>query len=154
MVAMIQRIAFLVVVLLAGCARPVLSEDARVDHVVLVTQSGEHPLRLEVAATPEEWQKGLMFRRSLEGIDGMLFIFSGDSQHAMWMKNTFIPLDILFIDSTGTVTTVHRNAVPHDLTSLPSNGPARGAIELNAGDVEKLHIAVGDTIRHPAFAAD
>jgi len=150
---MIQRIALVLIVFLAGCAQPVFSQDAdaRVDDVVLVTQSGEHPLKLEVAATPAEWQKGLMFRRSLEGIDGMLFVFSGYSPHAMWMKNTYIPLDILFIDSEGRVTTVHRDAVPHDLTSLPSDGPAKGAIELNAGDVERLHIAVGDMVRHPAF---
>ena len=149
---MIRRLAILVFVSLVGCAPPALSREPRVDDVVLVTETGEHPLKLEVAATPKEWEKGLMYRRSLEGIDGMLFLFDDDSPHAMWMKSTYIPLDILFLDDAGTVTTIHAGAKPHDLTPLPSNGPASGAIELAAGAAAKLHVAIGNHVRHPAFS--
>jgi uncharacterized membrane protein (UPF0127 family) len=140
-----------VFLLLVGCGQPAVSAPPRVDSVTLHTASGDHVLKLEVAATEDEWERGLMYRKKLDGIDGMLFLFTGNEAHAMWMMNTYIPLDILFLDRAGAVTTIHRDAKPQDLTPLPSKGPARGAIELNAGAADTLGIAIGDKIAHPYF---
>lgn len=148
---MFKRLAIILVFIFAGCGHPAISQDVRIDDVVLHSEGGDHSLRLEIAATPDEWSRGLMHRRSLDGIDGMMFLFSGYRQHSMWMKNTFISLDILFLNKDGMITTIHEGAVPHDLTALPSKGAAKGAIELMAGDVARLGLSVGDMVQHPAF---
>lgn len=135
--------------LIVGGGSPALA--AEVTEVTLVTETGAHTLSLEVADTPETRRKGLMHRRSLGDIDGMLFLFGDSAPRAMWMKNTYISLDILFLNKAGRVTTVIEDAAPLSTETLPSNGPAFGAIELPAGAAERLSIAVGDMVRHPAF---
>jgi len=146
---MIARALLILAVFTAACAHPSFSADTTT--VTLMTGTGEHTLALEVADTPETRRTGLMHRRSLDGIDGMLFLFDGSAPRAMWMKNTYISLDILFLDKAGRVTTVIEGAEPLSTKTLPSNGPAFAAIELAAGDADRLGVAVGDTVRHPAL---
>lgn len=149
---MIARTVLILAIMMVGYAPPAWSEEMTT--ATLVTEAGTHPLTLEVADTPDKRAEGLMHRRSLDGIDGMLFLFSGSAPRAMWMKNTYISLDILFLDKEGRVTTIIEGAEPLSTETLPSDGPAFAAIELAAGHAERLGAAVGDTVRHPAFEAD
>lgn len=149
--AIFARVAPVLAVFVVAWAGPVLSAETTT--ATLVTDSGEHTLTLEVADTPETRATGLMYRRSLDGIDGMLFLFGDSAPRAMWMKNTYISLDILFLDKAGQVTTVIEGAEPLSTETLPSDGPAFGAVELPAGAVERLDVGAGDTLRHPAFGA-
>jgi len=107
--------------------------------------------RIEIAATPMEQEKGLMFRKSLKKNAGMLFIYDGDEIRFFWMKNTFIPLDIVFIDSRLKVTDIYRSAKPNDETTIPSRAPARFALEINAGMVDRCRISIGNKIGFKGF---
>lgn len=103
-------------------------------------------LDIEVADTPYEWETGLMYRESMEDDQGMLFIYPGESQRNFYMKNTNIPLDIIFYDSDSTVVSYHENAQPMDETSIPSEEPAKFILEVNAGKVQEWNIETGDKI--------
>ncbi len=101
---------------------------------------------VEVADTPERWEHGLMHRHSLEGIDGMLFLFADSAPRFMWMKNTRIPLDMLFFDGQGRVVHVVRDTVPYSEEIIPSKHPATGVLELPAGSARVFGIEIGDRI--------
>ncbi len=105
--------------------------------------------QVEIARTPEQREKGLMFRKSLAKGSGMLFSFDKPERGIkMWMKNTLIPLDMLFADVDGKVVYIQRNAIPHDLTPLgPDSAVAVGAVlELPAGTVEQAGLEIGDRL--------
>lgn len=104
-------------------------------------------LDIEIADTPYERETGLMYRQSMEANQGMLFIFNGEAQRSFFMKNTYIPLDIIFYSSDSTVVSFHENAQPLDETSIPSNQPAQFILELNAGKVQEWNIETGDKMR-------
>ena len=108
-------------------------------------------LAIEIAQTPEQDAFGLMFRRSLPANAGMLFIADPERPMAMWMKNTYIPLDMLFIRHDGSIANIVTHAVPFDLTPLGPNEPVKGVIEINGGAAEKLGIKIGDKVLYPAF---
>ncbi len=93
-----------------------------------------------------------MFRRSLPADGGMLFDFGRDQPVSMWMKNTLIPLDMLFIDRRGVIVNLHQRAVPHSLVPISSAGRVRAVLELNGGTVGRLKIKPGDRVLHPMFA--
>jgi uncharacterized protein len=120
----------------------------------LETASGKHPLVVELAETPAEREKGLMFRQNMAADHGMLFDFDESRPVTMWMKNTLIPLDMLFMDGKGVVTQVKRMAKPESLDLIPSNGPVRYVLELNGGSAERYGVRSGDRLRHPLIAAD
>ncbi len=101
---------------------------------------------IEVASTPYEWETGLMYRESMEDDQGMLFIYTGESQRNFYMKNTYIPLDIIFYDSDSTVVSYYENAQPLDETSIPSEEPAKFILEVNAGKVQEWNVETGDKI--------
>ena len=104
------------------------------------------PLDVEIAQTPEDRALGLMFRESLAPDSGMLFIFDSTQTLSFWMKNTWIPLDIAFVDTTGVIVDVQRMA-PHDTTTgYVSARPVRYAVETNLGWFARVGIRVGDTI--------
>ena len=110
--------------------------------------------KLEIASTPAQKAKGLSGRSSLCPQCGMLFIFSSDAIQTFWMKDTLIPLDMIFLDSKGTVVTIHtarpEPGLPlHELTTYSSTAPARYVIELNANQSQKIGLNVGDTISLP-----
>ncbi len=132
---------------------PASAEDAAaLDTLHIVKQNGEEILfHIETARTPEEQAKGLMFREHLPEKQGMLFIFPIERQAAFWMRNTLIPLDMIFIKSDGVIESIHANARPHDETPIPSQGPVKAVLEVNGGIAEKFNITAGDRVRHPVF---
>lgn len=122
----------------------------------LTIKSGDktHAFNVEIADTEEERVKGLMFRESLPKDGGMLFDFGEPQPATIWMKNTLIPLDILFIDTDGEVVAIARNAVPHSLRLLTAGVPVKGVLEINGGAAAELGIKPGDHVVHPMFTAD
>ncbi len=132
------------------------SQSAHAQSVTPLTiQSGgkAHNFNVELADTEEERQTGLMFRESLPKDGGMLFDFGNPQPAAIWMKNTLIPLDILFIDTDGTVLAIARNAVPHSLRQISPGVPVKGVLEINGGAAAELGINPGDMVVHPLFKA-
>ena len=105
----------------------------------------------ELATQPEDIAYGLMNRTEMPESAGMLFFFPEDALRSFWMKNTLIPLDMLFISSDGVINHIHQNAKPMDLTPIPSNGDARAVLELNGGASERMGIKEGDIISHSLF---
>ncbi len=116
------------------------------------TSKGSFTWTIELASDNDSRSKGLMFRKEMARDRGMLFRFDETQPVSMWMKNTFIPLDMIFLDETGTVFSIHRSAVPHSEEIISSGGPVRYTLELNAGEVERTGIAAGDRLQHPWFA--
>lgn len=119
---------------------------ARADdsHAVLHTKKGDFAFNIEVVDTEAGRERGLMFRKSLAPDAGMLFDFLTPQMVAFWMKNTLIPLDMVFIAADGTVETVHANAVPSDLTPIPSGAPVRFVLEIAGGRAAAIDLAPGD----------
>lgn len=111
--------------------------------LVVHTNNGEIQYRVESALTPTEQQKGLMYRKHLASRNGMIFIFNPPRVARMWMKNTLIPLDMVFFDRMGRVIRVHKNAIPHDETVISSIVPVLGVLEINAGEAQKYDIRPG-----------
>lgn len=141
------------VVLLIGLA-PFRAATADTDDKLhIVTQNGRFTFTVEIADTPDKRSQGLMFRKSMAQDAGMLFTFERDQVASFWMKNTEIPLDMLFIARNGRIADMHRNAQPHSLRSIRSKMPVFAVLEINAGLTSRLGIRVGDRIEHPAFAA-
>lgn len=123
--------------------------------VVTDVKSGrpvDHALQVEVMRTPEELERGLMFRRYLPPNRGMLFDFGRSQAVMMWMKNTYIPLDMIFMSRAGVVTHIAENAEPLSEAIISSDGPAYAVLEVNAGYALKNGLKVGDVVRHPMFA--
>jgi uncharacterized membrane protein (UPF0127 family) len=103
----------------------------------------EYPLSVELAISPEERQQGLMQRRTVKPFDGMLFDFGNEQTVAMWMKNTHIPLDMVFFDEGRKVVHIHYDAIPHSLAVIQTPAPARYVLELPAGDANRYGIKTG-----------
>jgi len=118
------------------------------DLKVIQTQIGNETFKLEVADTDPTREKGLMQRDDMPADHGMLFVFDDESPRAFWMKNTRIPLDILFIDGTKHVISIQQMKA-YDLSSTRSGGPAKYAIELNEGAAARAGAKVGDVIMLP-----
>jgi uncharacterized membrane protein (UPF0127 family) len=117
----------------------------------IVTKSGVQVFTVEVATTEQEKTTGLMYRKELPDGRGMLFDFSPEQPISMWMKNTFIPLDMIFIRSDGRISRIAENTEPQSLAIIASGPPARGVLEVIAGSARKYGIAVGDRVAHPLF---
>ena len=137
-----------VVVLLAGHAARAADEGT----LEIVTQNGVHVFTVEMARTDEERQKGLMFRKEMPEGTGMLFDFKPDQNVSMWMRNTYIPLDMIFINGDGTIRRIAENTEPLSERTIPSGGPVRGVFEVIAGTAKKLGIKAGDKVAHPRFS--
>ena len=102
-----------------------------------------------LAETGAQHRRGLMFVRELPRFTGMLFVYPDSAVRSMWMKNTYIPLDILFIRADGTVSSIARHTEPLSLTSIPAKEPIRYVLELNAGVTEELGIGPGSVVHLP-----
>ena len=111
---------------------------------------GQARFQVEVVDTIETRALGLMHREFLATRAGMLFVYEEPQHTSFWMKNTLIPLDMIFIDENGTVVHIHQNAIPHDVTAIPSNGEILLVLEVNGGLSETFGITIGSEIRHPA----
>ena len=119
--------------------------------LTIVSANGPHKFTVELAATPGQMEQGLMFRKSLAADAGMLFDYRVPSMAAMWMKNTLIPLDMLFVDQQGRIINIHERAVPGSLDPIAAAAPARAVIELNGGTAAHLGIKPGDRVTFPIF---
>ena len=119
--------------------------------LVIETAKGKFPFDIELALTPPQMEQGLMFRRSLAADAGMLFDYGDPQPIAMWMKNTLIPLDMVFIGKDGAVVDFRERAVPMSLDTIEPKVPARAVLEVNAGTVQRLGLQVGDTVHHAFF---
>jgi uncharacterized membrane protein (UPF0127 family) len=110
------------------------------------SQGRAHRFRVEVARTPAEQAKGLMFRTQMGPDEGMIFPTDPPRRASFWMRNTVIPLDIIFIGADHRIINIAAGAVPYDETPLPSAGPAIGVLELNGGRAAELGIGPGDKV--------
>lgn len=120
--------------------------------VIEKADGGKESFEAEIAAKPVDIQVGLMFRKEMPTDRGMLFEFPGPPRtQSFWMKNTLIPLDIIFIAADGRIVNIHRNAKPGDTTSLPSLEPVTGVLELNGGVADARGIKIGDRVVHEFF---
>ncbi len=116
----------------------------------LTITSGEktHHFTYELADTPEKQEKGLMFRTSLPDMHGMLFVFETPRIAHFWMKNTLIPLDMLFADASGKILYIHAMATPESREIISSGVPAKSVFEVNGGTAKRLGIHIGDRIHY------
>jgi len=110
-----------------------------------------HEFLVEVADSYESRQTGLMYRRSMPSNSGMLFVFDEEHQVVMWMKNTYLPLDMLFIDHQGVIRSIATDTVPITSTRIRSGAQVSAVLELNAGVADSLGLKPGDRILHPIF---
>jgi len=116
-----------------------------------VTADGPRTFRVELAVTVESQAQGLMFRRSLAEDAGMLFVFDPPQAISMWMENTFIPLDMLFIAGDGRIVRIAERTTPLSRERITAGQPVRAVLEINAGTAERFGIREGDLVRHPAL---
>jgi uncharacterized membrane protein (UPF0127 family) len=153
-----KRLAFALLFLVMG--PPALTAQAsiegssatrKLETVKVVTKSGDQTFMVEIANTPDQRARGLMFRTRLPERQGMLFDFGRDQEIRMWMKNTLIPLDMIFIQSDGRIHRIERNTEPGSLRPISSNGPVRAVLEMKAGTSKKYGVALGDRIIHQLF---
>ena len=119
--------------------------------LVIVTAGKDWKFDVEMATNDAERERGLMYRKELGPYEGMLFDFQREMPVSFWMKNTLIPLDMVFIAADGTVRHVHANATPMSTDTIPSQFPVRGVLEINGGSAKLLGIKPGDKVRHPIF---
>ena len=132
------------------CANP-LARAASVQPLEIATKSGVQVFSVEMATTEEEKTTGLMYRKELPDGKGMLFDFSPEQQISMWMKNTYIPLDMIFIRADGRILRIAENTEPLSTRIISSGGLAKGVLEVIAGTAQKYGIQPGDRVAHPLF---
>ena len=124
------------------------------DRVTVAGGFGEAQFKVAVADDPDERARGLMFVPEMPVMSGMLFVYERPQPASFWMRNTLIPLDMLFADRQGVITRVHREAVPLDETPIPGGDSVYAVLEINGGMAERLGIAEGDVLIHPALGPD
>jgi uncharacterized protein len=117
----------------------------------IVSKTGVHVFAVELAVTSEEQARGLMFRKELAEGRGMLFDFKPEREVSMWMENTYVPLDMIFIRGDGRILRIAENTKPLSRRIIASGGLVRGVLEVVAGTAGKLGIAPGDKVAHPIF---
>jgi uncharacterized protein len=132
--------------LTAGQNGPVVLEE-----LLIETATGKKTFRVEIADDAQETSKGLMFRQSMPADHGMLFIHQQEGERLMWMRNTYLSLDMLFIDRTGRIHHIAERTTPFSEATIASQGPVLAVLELNGGTVAALGIKVGDKVLHRAF---
>jgi uncharacterized membrane protein (UPF0127 family) len=139
--------------LLAAAAACAQDSEIKYDRssLVIVTGAREIKFDIEMALTEPQREHGLMFRKSLGPYEGMLFDFYREQPVSFWMKNTLIPLDMVFIAADGTIRHVHANAKPLSTDTIPSEYPVRAVLEINGGTAGLLGIKPGDKVKHPIF---
>lgn len=145
------------VILFSSCKDDSQPEKEIIEESIEFTKEGElslikaegdtiKKLDIEIADSQYEHETGLMYRESMEELQGMLFIYDDAAARAFYMKNTYIPLDIIYYSSDSTAVSYYENAEPMDETSLPSGEPTQFILEINAGLIEKWNIEIGDKI--------
>jgi uncharacterized membrane protein (UPF0127 family) len=127
------------------------AQAASVQPLEIVTKTGVQVFSVEMATTEQEKETGLMYRKELPDGKGMLFDFSPEQQVSMWMKNTYISLDMIFIRADGRILRIAENTEPESTRIIPSGGLAKGVLEVIAGTAKKYGIQPGDRVAHPLF---
>lgn len=121
---------------------------ALAEDLTLHTSTGDYTFNVDVVDTPESRAQGLMFVTELADDAGMLFDFKEEREVSFWMRNTFIPLDMIFVGADGVVKTIHVNARPQDPTSIPSEVPVQFVLEIPGGRSVEIGLKPGDTMEH------
>lgn len=137
-----------------GAARAQTGPQPRLprERLVIVSRDGtRHEFQVEMAVSPEHRTVGLMFREAVGPDEGMLFDWGAPRESSMWMRNTLVPLDMLFIAADGRVHRIAERTVPHSLAPVDSRGPVRATLELAGGTAERLNLRVGDRALHRIF---
>lgn len=141
--------------LMLGLAGAASAEDCAAGRAAFRTPDGKQVrFTIEIADDADERAQGLMHRESMSSGKGMLFIYDQQRPVSFWMENTLIPLDMLFIDETGTVVSVHENAKPLDRTPIPSGQPVLMVLEINGGLARRLGLGEGAELHHPRLDQD
>lgn len=150
---MIRPFALVAALLLLVGAAPLRAlETFELDDLVVETTDGNrHAFRVELALSPAQKSQGLMFRPRLDADAGMLFLHARPRVLTMWMKNTLIPLDMIFISSDGTVIAVAEETTPRSLDVISSEAPAKAVLEVAGGTARRLGITPGAKVLHEAF---
>jgi uncharacterized membrane protein (UPF0127 family) len=148
---MMMALATAFAVLVTLCANPA-AQAASFQPLEIATKSGVQVFSVEMATTEEEKQNGLMHRKELPDGKGMLFDFSPEQQISMWMKNTYISLDMIFIRADGRILRIAENTEPLSTKIISSGGLAKGVLEVIAGTAQKYGIQPGDRVAHPLFS--
>lgn len=121
------------------------------ERLVIAGKGGRHEFRVEVARTPRQQEVGEMFRTRVPEDSGMLFDWGAAQQSNMWMRNTLVPLDMVFIAADGTIRNIAEDTVPRSLAIIQSEGPVRATLELAGGTAKRLGIVAGDKVLSPAL---
>ncbi len=146
-----KRISLTLIAGFAALSCPALADPMDVTPLSIVSADATHAFTVEVADDRDEISFGLMERESLDADKGMLFDFNPPREPAMFMKNTLIPLDMLFIAEDGSIEMIARNTVPGSLRTISPGVPVRAVLEINGGQAAELGILPGDTVQHPLF---
>jgi uncharacterized membrane protein (UPF0127 family) len=145
------RLRIFLAAVAALCVFASAAEAASVQPLEIVTRNGVQVFSVEMATTEQEKETGLMYRKELADGKGMLFDFSPEQQVSMWMKNTYIPLDMIFIRADGRILRIAENTEPMSTRIISSGGLAKGVLEVIGGTSRKYGIAPGDRVGHPLF---
>jgi len=152
-IALLAAAAAVALLVLAPVGRAQQSPltDFKRDALTIKSADGVHNFQIEVATDDAHREQGLMFRHSMAPDAGMLFIYDKSQPVAMWMKNTDLPLDMLFIAADGHIVNIRQRAVPYSTEVIPSAGPVKEVLELNGGTVSRLGIKSGDKVIAPGL---
>ena len=138
--------------LLTGLSGPAAAIEFETDRLAIETPSGDvHAFTIELAVTDAQRARGLMYRREMAGDHGMLFLYDRIGLHSMWMANTYIPLDMLFIKPDGAVVHIAERTVPQSRRPISAGQRVKAVLELRGGTTDRLDIPVGSIVRYPAF---
>lgn len=146
-----MRAVYYPVFLMLGLLVAVVPAAAAVQSLEIVSRNGVHAFSVDVATTEAERERGLMYRKHLPDDYGMLFDFHGEEDVAMWMKNTYVPLDMIFIRSDGRILRIARNTQPLSTKIIPSGGRVRAVLEVKGGTADQLGIEPGDRVAFSIF---
>ena len=149
--ALAQVLTSLAVFAFALAFNPAARAEDGLEKLSVVTGSGEHVFQVEIAKDPAQRARGLMFRRFMPEDRGMLFEFQANEPVSFWMKDTYIPLDMVFLTAAGVVTRVAANAEPLSEAVIPSGGPCVAVLEINGGEAARIGLKVGDKVRAAFF---
>jgi len=119
--------------------------------LTIQTKDSEYIFNIEIAVTEKERSRGLMYRKELKQTEGMLFLYPEKQIIKMWMKNTLIPLDMIFINNNGKIIDIFKMTIPKDLTPIGPDVKLKGVLEINGGLTSYLNINKGDFIIHPSL---
>ncbi|KMO39957.1 hypothetical protein VQ02_08920 [Methylobacterium variabile] len=146
-----RLLAVLVLLLLPALAPSGALADGPFEPLTIASRTGQHSFQVEVMRDDAGRAQGLMFRRAMAPDRGMLFDFERTAPVSMWMKNTYLPLDMLFIRADGTVARIAADTEPLSTRTISSGEPVLAVLELNAGTAARLGLRAGDRVEHPLF---